>query len=69
MAEDPDKAWAQSGRPSARGITYSAWQPPGQTSSVHSHATTTDELRNEGIYRIASPAECVALAEAQGASA
>ena len=38
---------------------YSAWQPPGQTSSVHSHATNVEELRAEGIYEVVTPAELV----------
>jgi alkanesulfonate monooxygenase SsuD/methylene tetrahydromethanopterin reductase-like flavin-dependent oxidoreductase (luciferase family) len=70
VAEDPDKAWAEVGHHLLHEAqTYSGWQTPDIRSAVHSHATTTDELRSEGIYRIASPAECVALAEAQGASA
>ena len=35
--------------------TYAAWQPPGQTSSVHSHATSVEELRAEGIYEVVTP--------------
>ena len=40
VAEDPDKAWAELGQYFFHeASTYSGWQPPGHTSSVHSHAT------------------------------
>jgi alkanesulfonate monooxygenase SsuD/methylene tetrahydromethanopterin reductase-like flavin-dependent oxidoreductase (luciferase family) len=67
VAEDPDKAWAELGRYFFHeASTYSAWQPPGQTSSVHSHATTVEELREEGIYVVRTPEECVAHARQLG---
>ena len=44
--------------------TYSAWQPAGQTSAVHSHATTVDELRAEGIYEVVTPAELAVIRRA-----
>jgi alkanesulfonate monooxygenase SsuD/methylene tetrahydromethanopterin reductase-like flavin-dependent oxidoreductase (luciferase family) len=70
VAEDPDKAWAELGQHLLHEAqTYAGWQTPDIRSAVHSHATTLDELRNEGIYRIATPAECLALAEAQGEAA
>jgi len=67
VAEDPDKAWAELGQYFFHeASTYSAWQPPGQTSSVHSHATTVAELRDEGIYVVRTPDECVARARELG---
>jgi alkanesulfonate monooxygenase SsuD/methylene tetrahydromethanopterin reductase-like flavin-dependent oxidoreductase (luciferase family) len=70
VAEDPDKAWAEIGHHLLHEAqTYSGWQTPDIRSAVHSHATTLDELRSEGIYQIATPSECLALAEAQGESA
>ncbi|MGW0706911.1 LLM class flavin-dependent oxidoreductase [Streptomyces sp. NPDC002643] len=62
IAEDPDRAWAEYGRHflhEAR--TYASWQSPGIRSAVRSAATTVDELRTEGVYRIVTPDECVAL--------
>jgi len=67
VAEDPDKAWAELGKYFFHeASTYSSWQPPGQTSSVHSHATTIDELRAEGIYVVRTPDECIARAQEIG---
>jgi alkanesulfonate monooxygenase SsuD/methylene tetrahydromethanopterin reductase-like flavin-dependent oxidoreductase (luciferase family) len=59
--EDPDKAWAELGHHflhEAR--TYAGWQTSDARSIVTSHATTVGELRAEGIYRVATPEECVA---------
>lgn len=67
VATDPDKAWAEVGHHllhEAR--TYAGWQTPDIRSAVHSHATTVEELRAEGIYRILTPDECVEQAKAQG---
>ncbi|MBL7494905.1 LLM class flavin-dependent oxidoreductase [Frankia sp. CNm7] len=60
VAEDPEKAWAELGEYFLHEATlYASWQPPGQTSAAHSHASTVDELRAEAKYRILSPDECV----------
>ncbi|MDN0199691.1 LLM class flavin-dependent oxidoreductase [Streptomyces sp. S.PNR 29] len=62
IAEDPDRAWAEYGEHflhEAR--TYASWQSGGIRSAVRSAATTVDELRTEGVYRILTPDECVAL--------
>jgi hypothetical protein len=40
--------------------TYASWQSGDIRSAVRSGATTVDELRAEGVYRILTPAECVA---------
>jgi alkanesulfonate monooxygenase SsuD/methylene tetrahydromethanopterin reductase-like flavin-dependent oxidoreductase (luciferase family) len=70
VSEDPDKAWAEVGTYFLHeATTYSEWQPPGQTSSVHSHATTVDELRAEGIYVVRTPDECIARAQEMGDNA
>jgi alkanesulfonate monooxygenase SsuD/methylene tetrahydromethanopterin reductase-like flavin-dependent oxidoreductase (luciferase family) len=67
---DPDKAWAELGHHFLHeATTYAAWQTPDIKSAVHSHATTVDELRAEGIYTIITPDEAVAKAEAEGAAA
>lgn len=68
VSRDPDRTWAAIGEHllyEAR--VYSGWQPAGQqSSSVHSHATTVDELRAEGLYRVLTPEACLERAEAQG---
>ena len=67
VATDPDKAWAEVGKHLLHeATTYGSWQTPDIRSAVNSHATTVEELRAEGIYRILTPDECVAQAEAQG---
>ncbi|MGH7288012.1 MAG: LLM class flavin-dependent oxidoreductase [Myxococcota bacterium] len=68
VSRDPERCWAAIGEHllyEAR--VYSAWQPATQqASSVHSRATTVDELRREGLYRVLTPEECVARAKAEG---
>ncbi|MFJ9898954.1 LLM class flavin-dependent oxidoreductase [Streptomyces sp. NPDC091280] len=62
IAEDPDRAWAEYGAHflhEAR--TYASWQSGEIRSAVKSGATTVAELRAEGVYRILTPDECVAL--------
>lgn len=62
IAEDPDRAWAHYGEHflhEAR--TYASWQSGDIRSAVRSAATTVDELRAEGVYRILTPDACVAL--------
>ncbi|MFF0106526.1 LLM class flavin-dependent oxidoreductase [Streptomyces hirsutus] len=62
VAEDPDRAWALHGRHflhEAR--AYASWQPAGTRSAVRSAATTVEELRAEGVYRILTPEECAGL--------
>ncbi|MFJ9538735.1 LLM class flavin-dependent oxidoreductase [Streptomyces sp. NPDC101225] len=62
IAEDPDRAWAEYGRHflhEAR--TYASWQSGDIRSAVKSSATTVDDLRGEGVYRILTPDQCVEL--------
>ncbi|MFI6657146.1 LLM class flavin-dependent oxidoreductase [Streptomyces sp. NPDC050523] len=62
IAEDPDRAWAEYGRHflhEAR--TYASWQSGDIRSAVKSSATTVEDLRTEGVYRILTPDQCVAL--------
>jgi alkanesulfonate monooxygenase SsuD/methylene tetrahydromethanopterin reductase-like flavin-dependent oxidoreductase (luciferase family) len=70
VARDPDEAWRAIGRHLLHeATTYAGWQTPDIRSSVHSHATTVEELRAEGIYVVLSPAECRERREAKGAEA
>jgi len=68
VSRDPDRTWAAIGEHllyEAR--VYSSWQPASQqSSSVHSHAGSVAALREEGLYRVLTPAECIARAKAQG---
>jgi hypothetical protein len=61
LAEDPDRAWATHGEHflhEAR--TYASWQSAEIRSAVRSAATDVRGLRDEGVYRILTPDECVA---------
>lgn len=71
-ADDPDQFWARHGHhllADAEG--YRAWQPGGarsdgarsgaRSSFVHSDARTVDELREEGVYVVATPDQLVRL--------
>jgi alkanesulfonate monooxygenase SsuD/methylene tetrahydromethanopterin reductase-like flavin-dependent oxidoreductase (luciferase family) len=67
VSDDPDRAWTQLGSYLLHeATTYASWQTAEILSSVHSYATTVDELRAEAIYEILSPADCLARAAEQG---
>ncbi len=67
FAEDVDQGWADMGDFLLHeAVTYSSWQTSDIKSSAHSHATTVAELREEGLYRVMSPAEAVDEAAAAG---
>ena len=62
VAEDPDKAWTELGQYFLNEASvYSKWQTSDISSAVHSHATTPEELREEGIYQIVTPQEASTL--------
>ena len=70
IAEDPDRAWAELGRYLFNEASvYTSWQRADMSSAVASAATTPEELRAEGIYRILHPAEAVDELRAGGAGA
>lgn len=70
VAEDPDRAWAELGQYFLHeATTYASWQTADITSAVHSHATTPEELRAEGIYQVLTPDEVVARITEQGEQA
>jgi alkanesulfonate monooxygenase SsuD/methylene tetrahydromethanopterin reductase-like flavin-dependent oxidoreductase (luciferase family) len=67
VTEDPDAAWEEISRYAWHDAdTYRSWQPAGQHSEVTTTASNPDELRSEGIYRVVTPDQCVALAEELG---
>jgi alkanesulfonate monooxygenase SsuD/methylene tetrahydromethanopterin reductase-like flavin-dependent oxidoreductase (luciferase family) len=62
VAEDPDAVWDRYGTHflhEAR--TYASWQSADIRSAVRSAATTVEELRAEGVYRVLTPGQCVEL--------
>lgn len=63
VSDDPDRDWERIA-PHALddATTYASWQTAGQRSVVESAALTVDDLRAEGVYRVVTPDECVALA-------
>ena len=62
VAEDPDKAWAELGQYFFNeAAKYASWQTSDISSAVHSHATTPEELRKEGIYQVVTPTEAIQL--------
>jgi len=70
FAEDVDDAWNVMGPHILHeATTYHSWQTPDIKSSAHSYASTVDELRAEGLYRIITPAEAVDEAKAMGDAA
>jgi hypothetical protein len=67
VSRDPDRTWSQIGSYLLHdATTYHSWQPANQHSAVHSRASTIDELRAEGKYRILTPEQCVERAERLG---
>ena len=67
VAEDPEKAWDQiKDYAMYDAHSYARVQTAGNRSLNASAATNVDELRREGLYRIVSPDECVALADELG---
>ena len=67
VAEDPDRAWAELGHHFLHeATTYAGWQTSDIKSAVHSHATTVEELRDEGIYTVLTPEQCVEKSRAAG---
>jgi len=68
--EDPDQAWAELGEYFFHeASTYASWQTPDITSAVTSKASNPQELREEGIYVVRTPQECVEIAQTQGDAA
>ncbi|MYW15664.1 LLM class flavin-dependent oxidoreductase [Streptomyces sp. SID486] len=61
VAEDPDRAWAEfGGHFLHEARTYASWQTDGIRSAVRSAATSVEQLRAEGVYRILTPEQCAA---------
>jgi alkanesulfonate monooxygenase SsuD/methylene tetrahydromethanopterin reductase-like flavin-dependent oxidoreductase (luciferase family) len=69
VSRDPDRTWEQIGPHLLHDATaYAQWQPSTQQkSAVHSRATSVESLRDEGLYRVLTPEQCLERAKAQGA--
>lgn len=67
VSEDPDRDWARM-EPYFwyEAQSYQALQRPGVRSQVSSKATRPEELREEGLYRVMTPDQVVAYADALG---
>lgn len=64
VADDPERWWDLVGEHFLyEATTYSSWQPDGHISSARSLATTVDELKAEGRYRVLTPEECIEKAK------
>jgi alkanesulfonate monooxygenase SsuD/methylene tetrahydromethanopterin reductase-like flavin-dependent oxidoreductase (luciferase family) len=67
IAEDPDRAWAELGHHLLHEASrYQSWQTGDVHSAVASHASTAEELRAEGIYRILAPEQAVEICKKEG---
>src|SRR5207247_329066 len=67
VSDDPARDWARIAPHALYDAqTYASWQTPGQRSSVHVEATSAEELRRSGVYRVVTPDECVGLARETG---
>lgn len=67
LAEDPDRAWAEyGGHLLHEARMYASWQSTGSRSAVHSSAQDVGALREEGVYRIVTPDDCLRLARRTG---
>jgi alkanesulfonate monooxygenase SsuD/methylene tetrahydromethanopterin reductase-like flavin-dependent oxidoreductase (luciferase family) len=67
VSEDPDRTWDAVGPYLLDdAVAYAAHLRPDMASQAASEATSVDELRSEGVYRVLTPDECVDLAEELG---
>ncbi|WP_338673177.1 LLM class flavin-dependent oxidoreductase [Streptomyces sp. SCSIO 30461] len=62
VSDDPDRTWACHGEHFLHEARiYASWQSRDIHSAVRSAAATVDELRAEGVYRVMTPDECLAM--------
>ena len=67
VTDDPDAAWERIKEFAWYDAdTYRSWQGGGSRSQVKTNATDADALREEGIYRVVTPDQCLELAEELG---
>ncbi len=70
VAEDPERAW-QAIAPYAvyDATSYNSWQTGDHDNVAASSATTAEELRHSGMWRVVTPDQCVDLARTFGSVA
>lgn len=67
VSRNPDADWERIGPHALYDAqTYAAWQTPDQRSQVHVEATSVEDVRRSGVYRVVTPEECIALAREHG---
>lgn len=67
VSDDPDRTWAEIGEYLLDdAMEYNAHLTPDMRSQAQAVATTVEDLRAEGVYRILTPDECLALADEVG---
>ncbi|HVS67735.1 MAG TPA: LLM class flavin-dependent oxidoreductase [Mycobacteriales bacterium] len=67
LSNDPDRAWNELGEHLLHEARqYQSWQTPDIHSAVSSKASTVEELRAEGIYRILSPEQAIEWCKKEG---
>ena len=63
VADDPDKVWDTIGRYAVYDATsYRSWQHGAHDNAVAVNASTVDELRATGLWKVVTPQECIELA-------
>lgn len=67
LAEDPDRAWATFGHHLLyEAQRYGEWNRAMRSPSIYSTATSVEELRAEGVYKILTPAQAAELYQGGG---
>ncbi|MBV9953201.1 MAG: LLM class flavin-dependent oxidoreductase [Acidimicrobiia bacterium] len=67
VAEDPEQAWAEIAPYAVYDVTtYNAWQTGDHDNVAASSATTAEQLRASGMWKVVTPDECVELAQRDG---
>ncbi|MGW8552058.1 LLM class flavin-dependent oxidoreductase [Streptomyces tubercidicus] len=67
LSEDPDRTWAEYGSHLLHEARmYASWQSAGIRSAVRSSARDAAALREEGVYRVLTPDDCLRLARRPG---
>lgn len=67
VSDDPERDWERLAPYVVHdAATYDSWQTPEVRSSVHVHSSDFEEIKKSGVYRVVTPAECLALADELG---
>ncbi len=69
VVDDPERAWATYGQHLwHEASTYAGWQTPDISSAAHSHATTFEEFKAEGMYQFVTVDGAIESARRTGAA-